>query len=68
MQEIEPPAFKPDHSWKRLALTIGRNFFANRLLFGLIIAFLAACFIRIHRPWTIGQPGGSCQPFWSSWG
>jgi protein-S-isoprenylcysteine O-methyltransferase Ste14 len=52
MQEIEPPTSKPDHSWKRLALTIGRNFFANRLLFGLIIAFLAAFFIRIHRPWN----------------
>src|ERR1700722_17893 len=52
MQEIEPLASKPDHLWKRLALTIGRNFFANRLLFGLIIAFLAAFFIRIHRPWN----------------
>ncbi|MBV9877745.1 MAG: isoprenylcysteine carboxylmethyltransferase family protein [Verrucomicrobia bacterium] len=51
MQETEP-ASKTDHSSKNLALTLGRKFFANRLLFGLIIAFLAAFFIRIHRPWS----------------
>lgn len=51
MQETEP-ASKTDHSSKNLALTVGRKFFANRLLFGLIIAFLAAFFIRIHRPWS----------------
>jgi protein-S-isoprenylcysteine O-methyltransferase Ste14 len=50
MQQTEQPA--TDHSWKRLAVTLGRKFFANRLLFGLIIAFLAAFFIRIHRPWS----------------
>jgi len=51
MQETEP-ASKTDHSSKNLALTLGRKFFANRLLFGLIIAFLAAFFIRIHLPWS----------------
>ena len=51
MQETKP-APKTDHSSKNLALTLGRKFFANRLLFGLIIAFLAAFFIRIHRPWS----------------
>jgi protein-S-isoprenylcysteine O-methyltransferase Ste14 len=51
MQETEP-ASKTDNSSKNLALTLGRKFFANRLLFGLIIAFLAAFFIRIHRPWS----------------
>jgi protein-S-isoprenylcysteine O-methyltransferase Ste14 len=50
MRETEQRA--PDHSWKRFALTLGRKFFANRLLFGLIIAFLAAFVIRIHRPWN----------------
>jgi protein-S-isoprenylcysteine O-methyltransferase Ste14 len=35
-----------------LALTLGQKFFANRFLFGLIIAFLAAFFIRMHRPWS----------------
>lgn len=57
MQETEPPASKTNRSSKKLALTIGRKFFANRFLFGLIIAFLAAFFIRIHRPW-------SDWPFW----
>jgi protein-S-isoprenylcysteine O-methyltransferase Ste14 len=52
MQETEQPASKTDHSWKNLALALGRKFFANRLLFGLIIAFLAAFVIRIHRPWS----------------
>jgi len=51
MPETEP-ASKTDHSSKNLALTLGRKFFANRLLFGLIIAFLAAFFIRIHLPWS----------------
>jgi protein-S-isoprenylcysteine O-methyltransferase Ste14 len=51
MQETEP-ASKTDHSSKNLSLTLGRKFFANRLLFGLIIAFLAAFFIRIHLPWS----------------
>jgi protein-S-isoprenylcysteine O-methyltransferase Ste14 len=52
MQETEQPASKPDQSSKNLVLSLGRKFFANRLLFGLIIAFLAAFFIRIHRPWN----------------
>jgi protein-S-isoprenylcysteine O-methyltransferase Ste14 len=51
MQETEP-ASKTNPSSKNLALTLGRKFFANRLLFGLIIAFLAAFFIRIHLPWS----------------
>src|SRR6201997_4741735 len=51
MQETEP-APETDQSSKNLALTLGRKFFAHRLLFGLIIAFLAAIFIRIHRPWN----------------
>jgi hypothetical protein len=34
---------------KGLALTVGRKFFANRLLLGLIIAFLAAFLIRITK-------------------
>jgi protein-S-isoprenylcysteine O-methyltransferase Ste14 len=52
MQETEQPASKTDQSSKHLVLSLGRKFFANRLLFGLIIAFLAAFFIRIHRPWN----------------
>jgi protein-S-isoprenylcysteine O-methyltransferase Ste14 len=52
MQETEHPSSKADQSSKNLVLTLGRKFFANRLLFGLIIAFLAAFFIRIHRPWS----------------
>ena len=52
MQETEHPSSKTDQSSKNLVLTLGRKFFANRLLFGLIIAFLAAFFIRIHRPWS----------------
>jgi protein-S-isoprenylcysteine O-methyltransferase Ste14 len=52
MQETEQPASKTDQSSKNLLLTLGRKFFANRLLFGLIIAFLAAFFIRVHRPWS----------------
>lgn len=52
MQETEQPASKTDPSSNNLALTLGRKFFANRLLFGLIIAFLAAFFIRMHRPWS----------------
>jgi protein-S-isoprenylcysteine O-methyltransferase Ste14 len=50
MQQSEQRA--PDQLWKRLALGLGRAFFAHRLWFGLLIAFLAAIFIRIHRPWT----------------
>jgi protein-S-isoprenylcysteine O-methyltransferase Ste14 len=52
MQETEHPSSKADQSSKNVVLTLGRKFFANRLLFGLIIAFLAAFFIRIHRPWS----------------
>src|ERR1700740_1392015 len=52
MQETEQPASKTYQSSKNLVLSLGRKFFANRLLFGLIIAFLAAFFIRIHRPWS----------------
>jgi protein-S-isoprenylcysteine O-methyltransferase Ste14 len=52
MQESEQSAPKTDQSSKNLLLTLGRKFFANRLLFGLVIAFLAAFFIRIHRPWS----------------
>src|ERR1700751_3217164 len=52
MQETEHPSSKTDQSSKNLVLTLGRKFFANRLLFGLIIAFLAAIFIRIQRPWN----------------
>ena len=52
MQETEHPSSKTDQSSKNLVLSLGRKFFANRLLFGLIIAFLAAFFIRIHRPWN----------------
>jgi protein-S-isoprenylcysteine O-methyltransferase Ste14 len=52
MQETEHPSSKTDQSSKNLVLTLGRKFFSNRLLFGLIIAFLAAFFIRIHRPWS----------------
>jgi protein-S-isoprenylcysteine O-methyltransferase Ste14 len=52
MQDTEQPTSSTDQSSKNLALTLGRKFFANRLLFGLIIAFLAAFFIRIHRPWS----------------
>jgi protein-S-isoprenylcysteine O-methyltransferase Ste14 len=37
---------------KQLALTVGRKFFANRLWFGLIIAFLAAFLIRAHPQWN----------------
>jgi protein-S-isoprenylcysteine O-methyltransferase Ste14 len=54
MQEIEEPVPRPDNSLKGLALSVGRKFFANRLLFGLIIAFLAAFLIRIN-------------PFWNDW-
>jgi protein-S-isoprenylcysteine O-methyltransferase Ste14 len=50
MQETEQQA--TDHSWKRIAVKLGQRFFANRLLFGLVIAFLAALFIKIHRPWN----------------
>jgi len=52
MQQSQQRASKPDHPWKRLGLSLGRAFFAKRLLFGLIIAFMAAFFIRIHRPWN----------------
>ncbi len=52
MQPIQPSASRFDDSLKQLALTVGRKFFANRLWFGLIIAFLAAFFIRAHPQWT----------------
>jgi protein-S-isoprenylcysteine O-methyltransferase Ste14 len=52
MRETEQRTSAPDRSWKGFAVKLGRKFFANRLLFGLIIAFLAASVIRIHRPWN----------------
>lgn len=50
--EIEQRPSRPDRSWKRFAIMVGRKFFAHRLLFGLIIAFLAAFLIRARPQWN----------------
>lgn len=51
MHEITPTFPKPDDWFTRVTTTVGRAFFARRLLFGLIIAMVAAFFIRCHLPW-----------------
>jgi protein-S-isoprenylcysteine O-methyltransferase Ste14 len=52
MQDRALTVLKPDSSFAQLAIRIGRAFFARRLLFGLIIALLAAFFIRVHLEWN----------------
>jgi protein-S-isoprenylcysteine O-methyltransferase Ste14 len=51
MHEIAPTTSKPDHWFTEVTTAVGRTFFARRLLFGLIIAMVAAFFIRCHLRW-----------------
>jgi protein-S-isoprenylcysteine O-methyltransferase Ste14 len=38
-----------------LTIAVGRLFFANRLLFGIIIALAAACIVHPHLSWSSGR-------------
>ncbi|MBV9274216.1 MAG: isoprenylcysteine carboxylmethyltransferase family protein [Verrucomicrobia bacterium] len=52
MHEIAPTISKPDHWFTQATTTVGRAFFARRLLFGLLIAVAAAFLLRCHLDWS----------------
>jgi protein-S-isoprenylcysteine O-methyltransferase Ste14 len=48
------PDFEPRSSQTPLTIAVGRLFFANRFLFGIIIAVAAVCLVRPQLSWSIG--------------